>query len=76
MWHDTKIMDFIEGQNEYPLGELNENGTGMFDISVKTLKKLLKSKSVSLEDYQREAIQSDIAFAKAQGDECVLYECF
>lgn len=77
LWHDEKIMDLVQDYSDRdPQNSLNQDGCGMFEIEVSVLKKLLKQKKITLEDYQRDAIKSDIAFAQQNGDEYVLYEAF
>lgn len=77
MWHDDKVLDFIKEHNEYDIeNNLNNDGGGMFEVSTDCLESLLTQTEIKLEDYQREAILSDIAFAKENGDDCILYECF
>ncbi len=75
MSHDQKIVDFIRSNDEY----FNENslneGNGQVDVSVDTLKALLKS-GIVLEDSQLEAIRADILFAEKNGDDCITYDCF
>lgn len=77
MWHDAAIIDFIERKDGISINSnMNENGNGQFDVTITTLKKLLKQKDLFLEEYQRTAIQKDIDFAIKNKTEYVLYDCY
>lgn len=78
MWHDDKIIDFLITEGDYNPENFSENG-GTMELSLETLEKMLEPVYMSkleLEDYQVQAIKSDIAFAKAHKDDYVLYECY
>ena len=71
---DSEIIEWLEefgNSNDYR----GDSGSGQFEVSVEALEALLKTELIK-ENYQREAIQSDIDFAKAHNDDWVLYDCY
>jgi len=74
-WRDTDILDFIL-ENGFWDGR-NDDGCGSMDVPVSTLEKLLAGyKWEDGEDYRRDAIKADIAWAKQNDRETVEYDCF
>ena len=74
-WHDADILDFIL-ENSFYDGR-NNDGCGSIEVPVDNLEKLLKEyKWETGEDYRRDAIQADIAWAKENDRESVEYDCF
>lgn len=77
IWHDTDLLDFLRNADvECYIEQWTEDGAGTLEVSVKALEKAIASFPWKKDDYRIEAIKADIAFAKKQGDEFVLYECF
>lgn len=77
IWHDTDLLDFFrEADPDGLVEQWTEDGVGTLEVSVKALEKAIASFPWGKDDYRIEAIKADIAFAKEQGDEYVLYECF
>lgn len=76
LWHDDRIIDFLDEHEERQVSyDLGESG-GQIEVSVSTIKKLLKQKEIQLDEYHIKAFKDDIAFAKSQNDDYILYDCF
>ena len=74
-WHDTEILDFLLANEFYD--SRNYDGVGQIEVPVSSLEKLLAEyRWEASKDYQRYAIQGDIAWARANNRETVEYECF
>lgn len=76
LWHDEKLMDFLENQsNFYP--QLGDEGAGQSSVGVDVLKQAIKkAKSLELDKETIKQIKADIAFAESQGDTEVMYDCY
>jgi hypothetical protein len=74
-WHDADILDFFVEHGFYD--GRNDDGGGAIDVPVTTLEKVLtKYPWEAGEDYRRDAIQADIAWAREHNRETVEYDCF
>lgn len=71
LWHDTELMEFLESNGMY--NTLNDDGNGHIEVSVFSLEKAVET--LTLEDYTKEAILKDIAWAKEQKAEYIMYSC-
>ena len=71
LWHDTELMEFLESNGMY--NTLNDDGNGTIEIPVHVLEKAVET--LTLEDYTKEAILKDIAWAKEQKAEYIMYSC-
>jgi hypothetical protein len=71
LYHDDKLMDFLGCELS---DQLNCDGAGMAYIAVDTLKDAIKK--LKLEDYRKESLKADIAWAKANDEDYVRYDCF
>lgn len=74
-WHDTDILDFLTAEEFYD--SRNYDGLGQIEVPFSSLEKLLaKYRWEADEDYRRDAIQADIAWARANDRGTVEYDCF
>lgn len=74
-WHDADLLDFFL-YSEF-CGGLNEEGKGSMEVPVPALEKVLAEYPWKAgEDYRRDAIQADIAWAREYDRETVEYDCF
>jgi hypothetical protein len=75
LWHDTEIMDFLEGDSFFIEGR-NYDGVGMIEVPVTRLKELLATYKWETEDYRKKAFEADVAWAEANHNDFVQYDCF
>ncbi len=73
LWHDDEILDFLASQEDVNSKWTEQDG-GEFELPVKALKALLKTKLLDKE--QKEAVENDIKYAQKQKDDYVLYDSF
>ena len=72
---DRNLSDFLDTEIQF-YGDIQE-GSGLINIPVKTLKKVLRqSEKLNLDDETILRLKSDIAAAKSSKDEVVTYYCF
>ncbi len=72
---DRNLSDFLDTEIQF-YGDIQE-GSGLINIPVKTLKKVLRqSEKLNLDDETILRLKSDIAGAKSSKDEVVTYYCF
>lgn len=76
LWHDQKVMDYLEEQPDVHIN-LTDDGGGTIEIPRSILEVMLKkAKKLELDEYHIKAMKSDIVFAKKHKDDYVLYECY
>ena len=76
LWHDDKLLEFFEKQEDCTNG-ITEGGGGSYEVSVYALKRALDDvEKLELDKWHVKAIKADIAFAKKHGDTHILYDCF
>lgn len=76
LWHDTKLMDFLESETGFYNG-LNQDACGMTEIEVSLLVKAVKkAKSLELDKDQVKSLQADIKWAKENSLDYIQYYCF
>lgn len=73
LWHDTKLMEFLEGNSDF-YNSLNQDGCGVGEVSVEVLEKAIKE--VELEEDLKASLQVDIDYAKKNELEYIQYYCF
>ena len=71
IWHNTELMEFLVSNGMY--NALNEDGNGTIEVSVELLQTAIAD--LTLDDYTKEAILKDIAWAKEQKAEYIMYSC-
>jgi hypothetical protein len=71
LWHDTELVNKL-----YATGCMDtlKDGCGLFEISVGELKGILSEAQV--DEGTRDAIQKDIEWAEAKGEEYITYYCY
>jgi hypothetical protein len=76
LWHDIKLMDFLDTEANF-FSRLSDDGAGVSEVSIEILEKAV-SMSVELElDADTIAnLKKDIAWAKANDQEFVQYDCY
>lgn len=72
LWQDTDLIEFLSDDQYYEASEEND----FMEIRVDRLKQAVKSKKLRLEDFVKEAIKDDIAWAVKNGKEYVMYRCY
>ena len=72
LWHDIDLLNFFENRDDF-YNALNHDGNGNIEMSVISLEKAVET--LTLEDYTKEAILKDIAWAKEQKAEYIMYSC-
>jgi hypothetical protein len=75
LWHDEAVMDWLEGNTDF-YSRLNGDGNGMTEVSVGHVERMLAELGDKIDCGTRDAMQGDIAWAKAKGDNWLEYECF
>ena len=76
LWHDKKLMEFIESNSDFMSG-LNNDGNGMSDVPVDVLEKMVeKATELNLDADAVKALRRDIAWAKRHSEDSVTYDCF
>lgn len=72
--HNENILDFLS--NDLWDGR-NYDGAGIIEVRVECLEQLLEEDSgVKLDEYEREAIAKDIAWANKRGNDYIQYYCY
>ncbi len=76
LWHDRKLMDFLDEDANF-FSRLSDDGAGISEVSVEVLEDAV-SKAVELElDADTVAnLKKDIAWAKANDQVFVQYDCY
>ena len=76
LWHDRKLMDFLDTEADF-FSRLSDDGTGISEVSVEVLEKAV-SMAVELElnDDTVTNLKKDIAWAEANDQEFVQYDCY
>ena len=76
LWHDRKLMDFLDTEADF-FSRLSDDGAGVSEVSVEVLEKAV-SMAVELElDADTVTnLKKDIAWAKANDQEFVQYDCY
>lgn len=72
LWHDEELLDMLDDMND----QRNMDGNGFLEVPVHSLENAIANFPFEENDYRKEAIQADIAFAKENNNDYVLYECF
>jgi len=75
LWHDTDIVDFLETGSHFFEGR-NSDGIGMIEVPLMRLKELLANYKWEAQDYRKDAIEADVAWAEENDREFVEYDCF
>jgi hypothetical protein len=73
LWHHPELVEFLD--REDGIYDSLVEGSGITEVSVRTLKKALKEVK-KLEDWVRDNIKRDIKWAKANKEEYIQYYCF
>ncbi|MEI6153319.1 MAG: hypothetical protein WCQ90_04450 [Deltaproteobacteria bacterium] len=71
LWHDEKVAQYLNDNGHFD--SLNADMCGVMEISVTSLKAMLK---IADNDQVRSNIKIDIAFAKKNKRNYLLYDCF
>ena len=74
LWHDDKLVDFLD--QEYGFFEGMNAGGGLTEVPVEGLKEALAKPELELDEYIVEALQRDIEAAEQEGDEYIQYYCY
>jgi hypothetical protein len=74
LWNSESILDFLRDEGSI-LSTLNEDSCGQLEVSVELWERVLKEVK-DLDEYEIEAIKNDIAWAKENEEEYILYDCF
>ena len=76
LWHDSKLMDFLDTEADF-FSRLSDDGTGISEVSVEVLEKAVSmSVELELDDDTVTNLKKDIAWAKANDQEFVQYDCY
>ena len=76
LWHDSKLMDFLDTEADF-FSRLSDDGTGISEVSVEVLEKAVSmSVELELDDDTVTNLRKDIAWAKANDQEFVQYDCY
>ncbi len=71
LWHDDKLVDFLDSECDFFAGLTNE-GTGLVEVPVEALQKAVEK--LELDDELRKALMKDIEACRDDG--YVTYYCF
>ena len=71
LWHDDKLMDFLDKEYGFYEG-LTNDGTGLVELQIEALQEALEK--VEMDNELKEAIQKDIE--ACQDDGYVTYYCY
>jgi hypothetical protein len=72
LWHDEKLMDFL---NEHGIYDTLNECCGLTELPVSVLEEAIKEVK-ELDKYTRKAIEKDIAWAKKNKEDYIQYYCF
>ena len=76
LWHDRKLMDFLDTEVDF-FSRLSDDGTGISEASVEVLEAAVsKAVELELDDDTVTNLKKDIAWAKANDQEFVQYDCY
>ena len=76
LWHDSKLMDFLDTEADF-FSRLSDDGTGISEVSIEVLEKAVSmSVELELDDDTVTNLKKDIAWAKANDQEFVQYDCY
>ena len=76
LWHDRKLMDFLDSEADF-FSQLTADGTGVSEASVEVLEKAVSMAiELELDDDTVTNLKKDIAWAKANDQEFVQYDCY
>jgi len=75
VWHDAEIVDFLEEDTDFTECWTGD-GIGTIEVPVSRLRELLVAIPMHADDRRKKAIIEDVAWAEANGQEFVQYECF
>lgn len=75
LWSDVALIDFMKSHDGY-YEWLNEEGTGTIEISVDLIEKVLSDFDFGDDRWEKESLEQDMDFAKSEGRDYVLYQCF
>ena len=71
LWHDDKLVDFLDSECDFFAG-LTNDGTGLVEVPIEALQEALKK--VEMNDELKEAIRKDMEACR--DDDHVTYYCF
>jgi len=74
LWHDDKLVDFLD--REYGFFEGVNEGGGLTEVPVEGLKEALAKPEFELDEYIVEALKRDIEAAEQEGEQYVQYYCY
>jgi len=74
LWHDDKLVDFLD--REYGFFEGMNEGGGLTGVPVEGLKEALAKPELELGEDVIEALKRDIEAADQEGDEYIQYYCY
>jgi len=72
MWNDKEVVDKLRDGGY--LDNLNDDGSGMFEVDVDTLKEILRIPGVDAG--VKEMVRKDLSMAEKKGLDWVLYYAF
>ena len=76
LWHDRKLMDFLDKEANF-FSRLSDDGAGVSEVSVEVLEKAVSMAiELELDDDTVTNLRKDIAWAKANDQEFVQYDCY
>jgi len=76
LWHDRKLMDFLDTEADF-FSRLSDDGAGISEVSVEVLEKAVSMAiELELDDDTVTNLKKDIAWAKANDQEFVQYDCY
>jgi len=74
LWHDEKLVDFLEGHGLF--NTLNE-GSGFTELPVEVIEEAIeKAEDLEIDEYVLKSLKEDVEFAKKNGDSYITYDCF
>lgn len=78
VFEDEVLLDMLDDlDDEEMLKDLILSEAGMVDVPVKALRKVLRSSAkLQLAEETIRALKEDIAFARSQNEDVVVYDCF
>ena len=73
LWHDEKLVEYLDATDHGVHAQLNANGAGMLEFTIEELQGAVdRAKELELDSDTVAALKQDIA----NGDEFIEYECF
>jgi len=73
--HEPELFDFLVSERQTHDGR-NYDGVGVVEVKLGGLKAALGHRQINLGEGTREAIEEDIKWANARGQDYIIYDCF